>query len=63
MKENNSTIDKKNDKHGNKVSMHENVKKVDKEAITNENLTLFTRDHSTSLQSNNIKDIYEIKVH
>ena len=41
-KENNSTIDKRYDKHGNNVLMYETVKEIDEETITKENITLLT---------------------
>ena len=56
----NVTIEKKYDKRGNKVSMYEAVKKVDKETVTKETIAVFTRDHITSLQSGNFEDICEI---
>ena len=33
--------------------MHETVKKVDEETVTKENITSFTRDHSTLLWYDN----------
>ena len=51
-------FEKKYDKHGNKFSMYEIVKEVDEETITKENITSFTKDHTTSLQSNIVEDVY-----
>ena len=53
-KENNSTIEKKYYKHGNKVSVYDTVKDVDADKITKENITLLARDHTSSLQSDNV---------
>ena len=41
--------------------MYEAVKEVNEETITKENIMLFTRDNTTSLQSDNVEDIGEIK--
>ena len=59
-KRNNSAIEKKFDKHGNKVSIYETVKEVDGKQITKENVTKFTRYNTTSLQSDNVENIDEI---
>ena len=40
--------------------MHETVKEVDEETVTKESIAQFTRDHSTSIQSDNVEDIGEI---
>ena len=57
MKENNSTIDTKFNKYGNKVSMFETVKELGGETVTKENITSPTRYHTISLQSDNVEDI------
>ena len=59
-KENNYNIGTKYDKHGNKVSICENFKEVNKETNTKENIKYITRDHTNSLKSDNVKDIGEI---
>ena len=59
-KNNNSTIEKKDVKHGNKVSMYEAVKGVDEETNKRENITLFTRDRTSPLQSDNFEYVGEI---
>ena len=59
-KENSSTIETKLNKYGNKVSMYETVKEVDEETITKENITLLKKDHTNSLQYDNVEDIGDI---
>ena len=44
-----SNIEKKYDKHGNKISMYETVKEVEEETIIEENIMSLTRDNTTSL--------------
>ena len=60
IKENNSTIETKYDKHENKVSMYETLKELDEEIITKENIMSLTRYHTTSLQSDNVEVVGEI---
>ena len=43
--------------------MYENVREVDEYTIEKENIKLLTRDHTTSLQYDNVKDIYEKEIH
>ena len=40
--------------------MYETVKEVGEETIKNKNITLLSRDHNTSLQSDNVQDIGDI---
>ena len=40
--------------------MYETVKEVDEEKITKENITLFARDHTTSIQYDKVEYIGEI---
>ena len=40
--------------------MFETVKEVDEDTVTKENIKLLTRDHTTSLQSDNVDNICEI---
>ena len=51
--ENNSTIETKFDQCGNKVSMYETVKEVDKDTVTKENNILLTREPTASHLSGN----------
>ena len=43
--------------------MFETIKEVDEETVTKENITLSKRDHTTSIQSDNVEYIGEIKIH
>ena len=59
-REDNSTIETKFDKHGNKASMYETVKEVDEEKITKKKIMSLTSDNTNSLQSCSVEDIGEI---
>ena len=58
--DNNSTIEKTFDKHGNKAPMCDNVREVDEETIIKEDVKWLTSNNITLLQSDNIEDIAEI---
>ena len=60
MKGNCSTIETKYDKYVKNVAVHETVKEVYEGTVTKENFTQFTRDHITSLESENVENIFEI---
>ena len=51
---------RKFDKDCNKVSIYEDLKEVDEETVTKENILLLTTDHTTSPQHDNVHNIGEI---
>ena len=57
---NKPTIETKFGKHGNIVSMFENIKEVDEERIIKEHITSLSRDNTTLLQADNFEGLYEI---
>ena len=58
--ENNSTLETKFDKDGNKVSMFETVKEVYDETIIKEQIVSLSQNKTTSHQAGNVKYMYDI---
>ena len=55
-----STIETKYDKYGNKISIFESFKEVDKEKTIKEHITSLSKDNKNPLQDDNVEGIDDI---
>ena len=53
-------METKFDKHSYKVSVFENIKKVNEEKIIKEQITSLSTDNTTSIQTDNVENIGKI---